>query len=219
MPCHRESGHKLQAAAQAAIHLQARAGGPLPLERHGGGGRTRPRYVAAVAAFAVADGWRDWRSSGGTTIEVVSIEVVCEGLSLPHSPRLHDGRLWVLSSGAGEFGWVDIRARRFVPVAFCPRYARGVAFAGGAAVIGLSLARANRTFRELPLDAALAAEGAEPRCGIVIIDLATGDTIAWVRLEGAVRELYDVTVLPGLQTPSAIGFKTDEITRIITIEE
>jgi hypothetical protein len=43
--------------------------------------------------------------------------------------------------------------------------------------------------------------------------------IHWVRIEGIVRELYDVAVLPGALRPSAIGFKTDEINRILSIEE
>ena len=41
----------------------------------------------------------------------------------------------------------------------------------------------------------------------------------WVRIEGIVRELYDVAALPGVRRPSAIGFKTDEVKHIISIEE
>jgi hypothetical protein len=41
----------------------------------------------------------------------------------------------------------------------------------------------------------------------------------WVRLEGVVRELYDVAFLPGVRCPSAIGFRTDEIKYVISIEE
>ena len=118
----------------------------------------RPRYVTAVSVSDVADGWRDKRTGGGVVIDVASGDVVCSGLSMPHSPRLHAGKLWVLNSGAGEFGWVDVAARRFVPVAFCPGYARGLAFAGGCAIVGLSLARENRTFQGLPLDGALSIE-------------------------------------------------------------
>ena len=51
------------------------------------------------------------------------------------------------------------------------------------------------------------------------IDLASGDMTGWVRIEGVVRELYDVAVLPGVRRPSAIGFKTDEVKRVISIEE
>jgi uncharacterized protein (TIGR03032 family) len=179
----------------------------------------QPRFVTAVSASDVADGWRDKRMAGGTVIDVAQHRVVAEGLSMPHSPRLYDGKLWLLSSGTGELGTIDLPARRFVPVAFCPGYARGLAFAGGCAIVGLSLPRENRTFQSLPLDAALKERGAEARCGLVVIDLQSGDTIAWVRLEGAVRELYDIAFLPGPRRPSAIGFKTDEITRLISIDD
>jgi uncharacterized protein (TIGR03032 family) len=86
-------------------------------------------------------------------------------------------------------------------------------------VVGLSQARENRTFQGLPLDEALRKNGAEARCGLIVIDTTSGDTVAWVRLEGVVRELYDVAFLPGVRNPSALGFKTDEITRVITIDE
>lgn len=138
---------------------------------------------------------------------------------MPHSPRLHQGGLWLLNSGTGEFGYVEIEAGRFVPVAFCPGYARGLALVGNMALIGLSLPRETRTFQGLPLDDALAAKDTEARCGLIAIDLTTGDTVAWVRMEGVVRELYDVAFLPGVRQPSAIGFKTDEINRLISIDD
>ena len=138
---------------------------------------------------------------------------------MPHSPRLHDGRLWLLNSGTGEFGFVDSAAGRFEAIGFCPGYARGLAFIGNFAVIGLSLARDNRTFQGLPLDGALAARGAEPRCGLLVVDIKTGDAVEWLRIEGVVRELYDVAVIPGVRNPSVIGFKTDEIQRVISIDE
>jgi len=59
----------------------------------------------------------------------------------------------------------------------------------------------------------------EARCGLAIIYLETGDTVAWVRLEGVVRELYDIAFLPGVRCPAAIGFKTDEILLIVSIDE
>jgi protein O-GlcNAc transferase len=43
--------------------------------------------------------------------------------------------------------------------------------------------------------------------------------LAWVRLEGVVHELYDGAFLPGVRAPAAIGFNTDEITRLISIDE
>lgn len=179
----------------------------------------RPVCVTAVSRSDAADGWREHRQGGGILIDVDSGRIVCDGLSMPHSPRLHNDRLWLLNSGTGEFGFVDRGAGRFEPVAFCPGYARGLAFLGGCAIVGLSLARENRTFSGLDLDQGLASRNVEPRCGLAIFDLRSGDMIHWVRIEGIVRELYDVAVLPGVLRPSAIGFKTDEINRVLSIEE
>ena len=178
-----------------------------------------PRYATAVSRSDAADGWRDRRQDGGVVIDVESGEIVVSGLSMPHSPRLHEGRLWLLNSGTGELGFVDLEAGRFEPVAFCPGYARGLAFTGNHAVIGLSLARENRTFSGLALDDALKARDVEARCGLAVVDLATGDMTGWVRITGIVRELYDVAALPGIRRPSAIGFKTDEVNRVISIDE
>lgn len=177
------------------------------------------RFVTAVSRSNVADGWRDRRANGGIVIDVQSDEIVADGLSMPHSPRLHGGKLWLLNSGAGQFGWLDPLDGTFQSLAFCPGYARGLAFTGSDAVIGLSLARENRTFQDLPLDAALTQNGTDARCGLHVINTLTGDTVAWARIEGVVRELYDVVFLPGVRNPTALGFKTDEVTRIITIEE
>ena len=76
-----------------------------------------------------------------------------------------------------------------------------------------------RRFAHRPLDQALAARGAEPRCGVLVIDTNSGDTVEWLRIEGVVRELFDVAVLPGIRNPAAIGFMTDEIQRVISIDE
>jgi len=177
------------------------------------------RYATSVSRSDVADGWRDRRRDGGVAIDVAGGGIVVEGLSMPHSPRLHDGRLWLLDSGTGRFGFVDLAAGRFEPVAFCPGYARGLAFAAGHAIIGLSLPRADRAFAGLPLEESLAARGVEARCGLAVVDLAGGDMVHWARIEGVVRELYDVAALPGARRPAAIGFRTGEVDRVLSIAE
>jgi uncharacterized protein (TIGR03032 family) len=179
----------------------------------------QPRFATAVSRSDVADGWRERRIDGGIVIDVATQEVVCTGLSMPHSPRLYDGRLWLLNSGKGDLGYVDRESGRFEPVAFCPGYARGLTFAGNHAIVGLSLARDDRTFSGLPLDDALSARDAEARCGLAVFNLKTGDMTGWVRIEGVVRELYDVAVLPGVRCPSLVGFKSDDVRRVISIDE
>jgi uncharacterized protein (TIGR03032 family) len=178
----------------------------------------RAAYVSAVHASDVVDGWRDHRADGGIVIDVNRNEIVAGGLAMPHSPRWYRGKLWVLNSGTGEFGHVELETGRFVPLAFCAGYMRGLSFHGDFALVGLSKPRENKTFSGLPLDDQLKSRNAEARCGVQVIDLRTGDAVHWLRLEGIVDELYDVIPLPGVRCPMALGFKTDEIRRVISVE-
>jgi uncharacterized protein (TIGR03032 family) len=136
---------------------------------------------------------------------------------MPHSPRWHEGRLWLIDSGAGWLGWADLKAGRFERVAFLPGYGRGLQFIGRFAVVGLSKPRGNKTFAGLPLEGELQRRDVEPRCGLWIVDLNTGDAVHWLRIEGVVEELYDVAVVTSVRRPALIGLKADEIRRVIRI--
>ena len=85
--------------------------------------------------------------------------------------------------------------------------------------MGLSQPRQDKTFGGLALEGELARRGAEARCGLLVIDLRSGDVAHWLRIEGMVRELYDVAVLPGVVRPMALGFKTEEIQRTIAMDD
>lgn len=178
-----------------------------------------PGFVTAVGQTDITDGWRDRRQDGGCAIDVKTKDIVADGLSMPHSPRYYRGKLWLLNSGTGEFGYVDLKRGVFEPVTFCPGYLRGCAFHGDYAVVGLSKSRENKTFSGLALDEKLRQQKVEPRCGLMVIDLRSGDIVHWLRIEGIVRELYDVAVLPGVKRPMAIGLKSDEIRRVITVKD
>lgn len=179
----------------------------------------QPRYVTTCSRSDVIDGWRDHRRDGGCVIDLVSNEIIAAGLSMPHSPRCYQNKLWLLNSGEGEFGYLDIERGQFESIAFCPGYLRGLAFWKHYAIVGLSKPRSDdRTFSGLALDEKLAAKQAEPFCGVMVLDLTTGNALHWLRLEGVVTELYDVQILPQVQRPMALGFQTDEIARLLTLD-
>lgn len=177
----------------------------------------KPAYVTAVATTDVVDGWRAHRAKGGVVIDVASQDIVANGLSMPHSPRWHRGKLWVANSGAGEFGFVDLHTGKFECVAFLPGYIRGMSMHGDFALLGLSKARQNKTFQGLPLDDALSAKQAEAQCGVYVVDLRTGDIAHFLKIECQITELYDVVVFPQVARPSMIGFRNDQIRRTISI--
>ena len=177
----------------------------------------KPKYVTSVSQSDVNDGWREHRVGGGIVMDVTTNDIVAQGLSMPHSPRLYQDKLWLLNSGTGEFGYVELKQGKFESVAFCPGYLRGLAFLGEYAIVGLSESRHNKTFDDLPLKERLAEKQTEPRCALQVIDLRSGDSVHSLRISGIVEELYDVVVLPGVIRPMALGFISDEIRRMITV--
>lgn len=178
----------------------------------------RVRYVTAVSRTDVVDGWREHRVGGGVVIRVDDDTVVADGLSMPHSPRLHGGFLWVLDSARGYLVRIDPQNGAKEDVAFCPGFLRGLAFHESHAIVTLSLPR-NATFAGLPLDAEIARRGGTPWCGVQVICLSTGDVVEWIRLDGAIRELFDVVVLPGVSCPMAAPAVGPELAAVVTIEK
>jgi uncharacterized protein (TIGR03032 family) len=166
-----------------------------------------PRFATAAGETDTPRGWSEARTGKGVVIDIPGGSVVCRGLTMPHSPRLHEGRLYVLNAGTGELGLVDTAASRFHPIAFLPGFARGLALHGKHALVGLSLPRQNAVFSGLPLDDRLRAEQLQPQCALVVVDLESGQAMHWLRLGGVVRELYDVALLPKARRPMIVGMR------------
>ena len=178
-----------------------------------------PRYATAVSKSDTIDGWRDRRATGGIVIDVQTGAIVIGGLSMPHSPRLYRGKLWVLNSGTGELGWIERAASaqdaRFHARAFCPGFVRGLAFHGDYAFVGLSKPRYQR-FEGLALDRKLIEADSEAWCGVQVIDLRDGACAHWFRIDGPVAELYDLAIVPGVVRAMSLGFASNEILSLIT---
>lgn len=177
-----------------------------------------PKYVSAVCKSDVVDGWRDRRHDGGVIIDIQTNEIMADGLSMPHSPRWFDGKLWVLNSGTGELGWLHPNDGTFNPVAFFPGFLRGLAFHNDHAFVTLSKPRHGR-FEGLALDDKLKEKDADAWCGIQIVSLSSGDVAQWLRFDGAITELFDICVLPGVKNPITLGPQSQEIRDFITMEQ
>ena len=92
-------------------------------------------------------------------------------------------------------------------VAGVPGYARGLAILGGLAFIGLSKIRETSTFGGMPI----AEKRAELLCGVGVVELSTGRTVATFEFTTGVEEIFDVTVLPQVRTLALRGpFATED---------
>jgi uncharacterized protein (TIGR03032 family) len=166
-----------------------------------------PKYVTALGETDTADGWRAHKPHGGILIDVRAGEIVHRGLSMPHSPRWLDGRLWVLESGTGRLLLLEVAGGRAQTVAELPGFARGLAFAGRYAFVGLSRIRATSAMDGVPL----AQRRNDLKCGVAVVDLRTGQRTAFLEFQTAVEEVFDVQLLPGLRFPEVVGFQKETL--------
>ena len=176
-----------------------------------------PAYVTAVSRSDITGGWRDRRHEGGVLIDVRDDRIVTDQLSMPHSPRVAADGIWLLDSGRGMLARVDPKSGAREDIAFCPGFLRGLALHGGYAIATVSLPR-DGAFTGLALDDELKKRDGEPWCGICIVDRRTGDLVEWIRLEGAIKELFDVAAIPDVACPMALGVSSPDIQSLISFD-
>ena len=167
----------------------------------------QPKYVTALGETDTADSWRAHKPHGGCLMDVPSGAVLVRGLSMPHSPRWHDGRLWLLESGTGQLALIDRASGRRQVMTELPGFARGLAFAGPYAFVGLSKIRATSAMDGVPL----AERRDKLKCGVAVVDLRTGQMMAFLEFQTAVEEIFDVQILAGLRFPEIIGFQKEAV--------
>jgi uncharacterized protein (TIGR03032 family) len=157
-----------------------------------------PAFVTVMARTDEPGGWRKQRNDSGTVLDVATGEAVTTGLAMPHSPRWHDGRLFVLNSGMGRLESVDLATGGRDVVAALPGYARGLAIHGDLAFVGLSRIRETAIFGGAPI----AAYHDQLKCGVGVISLSTGATVGTLEFATGVEEIFDVQVAVGARCPT-----------------
>jgi uncharacterized protein (TIGR03032 family) len=167
----------------------------------------RVAYVTALGTTDEPGGWRAQKADGGVLIDVGASEVAISGLSMPHSPRWHQDRLWLLESGTGSLCVADLDAGSVEVVAELPGFTRGLAFVGDVAFVGLSQIRESSTFGDLPVTRRLR----ERQCGVWMVELRSGGVVGFLRFDDLVQEIFDVAVLAGNRFPE-IAELTDSTT-------
>ena len=157
-----------------------------------------PKYVTALAETGTPHGWRANKVHSGCLIDVASGQTVARGFAMPHSPRVHRGRVWMLHSGAGQLVLVDPASGKAETVTELPGYTRGLALYDRYAFVGLSRIRETSTFGGMPI----AERRPELKCGVGVVDLGTGRLVAHLEFVTGVEEIFDVQVLPGARCPA-----------------
>lgn len=160
----------------------------------------QPKYVTALGETDSVGGWRDNKARGGILMDVDSNEILLRGLSMPHSPRWYQNRLWMLESGEGNLSVIDQERGSAETIAQVPGFTRGIDFVGPLAFIGLSQVRESAVFSGIPLVERLK----ERACGIWVVNIQTGQTLAFLKFTSGVQEIFAVQVLRGTRFPEML---------------
>lgn len=94
----------------------------------------RARYVTACSTGDVLESWRGGKRDAGVLIDLDSDEIVADGFSMPHSPRVWNNSIYLLESGRGYLVRINRQSGKREDVTFCPGFARGMAFVSHYAV-------------------------------------------------------------------------------------
>jgi uncharacterized protein (TIGR03032 family) len=160
------------------------------------------RYVTALGETDKPGGWRDNKRAGGILMEYPSGEIITRGLSMPHSPRWHNGQLWILESGNGGVGIIEEKTGKYREICRLPGFTRGFDFAGPYAFIGLSQVRESAVFSGI----AIAEVPQDQRfCGVWIVDTRTGQVAGFVKFMDAVQEIFAVQALIDIRWPDVLN--------------
>ena len=152
----------------------------------------RPRYVTALGQSDTPAGWRQHKANGGVLIDLNDNKLLLQNLSMPHSPRWYQNRLWFLESGKGTLAYFDFNRNQVITVAQLPGFTRGLDFSGELAFIGLSQVRESAVFAGLPLTRTQPIR----HCGVWVVNWQSGEIVAFLRFEEGVQEIFAVALMP-----------------------
>ena len=161
----------------------------------------RPQYATALGQTDTPEGWRPEKAHGGCLIDIPQNAIVASGFSMPHSPRIYRGTVYLLDSGTGRLMTVDPRSGTSDTIAELPGYTRGLTFADAYAFVGLCKIRETAVFGDVPI----AARRDKLKCGVAVVELATGCVVALLEFTAGVHEIFAVEVLPGTSCPAISG--------------
>ncbi len=152
-------------------------------------------YLTALAATDTEAGWRNAPHSAGILIDARRDVILRSDLCLPHSPRLINNELYVLSGGEGELLRVDRGTGDSTVMTRLPAFTHGLCDYGGVLFVGMSQDRTSRKQEPPPV----AQRHESLMAGVAAIDERTGQILGVLEFVSGVTEVYDVQALPGIR--------------------
>lgn len=165
----------------------------------------KPKYATALAESNTSAGWREQKATGGIVIDVENNTILARNLPMPHSPRLVNGKLYVLLSATGEIATIDRNSGDVKIVKTLKGFVRGMSVYNDYMFIGLSkLRETSKSFNDLPISKK------SVHSGIAVLHEPTQSLVGFLKYENSVEEIYDIKVIPGTQRPGILNHEKED---------
>ncbi|MEJ2043082.1 MAG: TIGR03032 family protein [Reinekea sp.] len=158
----------------------------------------KPAYVTCFGAFFGGQDWKNLASlETGLLIDVQRDEIVLDGMWMPHSPRVYQGKVYLCNSGYGEVICYDPVTKKSKVILTLPGFTRAITFWGGYMLVCCSKIRQSDAKAKMPV----ADRVNENYAGVYIVNLTDYSIVAYNRFDGDVSQLYDIAIIPDSQHP------------------
>jgi uncharacterized protein (TIGR03032 family) len=170
-----------------------------------------PKFATALSKDDTKQGWRKNKLKTGILMEVPSGEIILEGLSMPHSPRLYMDDLYILESGNGNLLKVFPNEKKSEVIFNFNCFIRGLSFFKNYALIGKSKIReSSKDFDDLDVKAN------STYAGLIFFDMNKKEVVGEINYECDIEEIFDVQILENTVNPVMISSQQEKVNDVIT---
>lgn len=171
----------------------------------------KPTYVTCFGAFTQDRSWREAETlDTGLLIDVQHNKVVLDGLYLPHSPKIYNGKVYLCNSGEGTVMSYDPATGSVETLLELQGFTRALTFFQGYMIVCCSRFRKSERVAKLPLEQ----KYDDSHAGIYVVDMEDMSIVAYCRFDGDVSQLYDVVVIENAVQPVVLGLQDPRVTNL-----
>ena len=165
----------------------------------------KPKYATAFNNGNTPQSWRDNITSSGVVYDIDQNQIICQGLAMPHTPRIFNNELYVLQSATGELTKINTKDGSYEVIVKIDGFIRGMSLHNDYLFIGISKLRKNSsTFGKLDF-----AKNAN-QAGIIIVHLPTKSISGKINYLNSLDEIYDVHILKNKRRPNILNTLTGD---------
>jgi len=177
-----------------------------------------PRYVTVAAQTDRYEAWQLHRASRGAVLDVETGEIVLDGLSCPHAPRIYQGSLYILDTGGGRLVRLT-ENNSSEEICNFPGLVKGLCFIDDYAIVSVSSFAHKASVEDLPFYERMQSNDEEKQCAVHVVDLKKKELVHSLYITGALKEIDSVSIINGRQNPAILRQEAEALSKLYYLPE